>query len=64
VNYEAWNRYVLIAIGLFAMFLYVGLLYAGLVELMSRLPKGKNSKKGSGDRVTARKIGNPKVSGR
>ena len=30
VNYEAWNRYVLMAVGLFAVFLYVGLLYVFL----------------------------------
>jgi hypothetical protein len=37
VNYEAWNRYVLMAIGLFAVLLYAGLLYAGIAEFRSRL---------------------------
>ena len=31
VNYEAWNRFVLMAIGLFAAFLYIGVIYAGLL---------------------------------
>ena len=25
MNYEAWNRYVLVAIGLFGVLLYIGL---------------------------------------
>jgi hypothetical protein len=37
VNYDAWNRYVLMAIGLFAVLLYAGLLYAGIAEFRSRL---------------------------
>ena len=45
MNYEAWNRYVLIATGLFALLLYFALLYAGFAELMSRLSKSRKNKK-------------------
>jgi hypothetical protein len=45
VNYEAWNGYVLMAIGLFGVLLYIGLLYAGLVEFMGRISKKDNRKK-------------------
>ena len=34
---EALNRYVLMAIGLFAVLLYVALLYAGLTEYRARI---------------------------
>ncbi len=33
LKYETWNRYVLVAIGLFGVLLYGGLLYAGIMEL-------------------------------
>ena len=46
MNYEAWNRYVLMAIGLFAVLLYIGLIYAGFLEFISRISKrGKNKKR-------------------
>lgn len=54
MNYEAWNRYVLMAIGLFAALLYIGLMYAGCAELMSRLSKGKRNRKRSRSRGVAR----------
>jgi hypothetical protein len=44
LNYEAWNGYVLIAIGLFGVLLYIGLLYAGVVEFIGRVSK-KDSRK-------------------
>ena len=50
MNYEAWNRYVLMAIGLFAVLLYVGLIYAGFAEFMSRISKSGKSKKRSRSR--------------
>ena len=50
MNYEAWNGYVLMAIGLFAVLLYVGLIYAGFAECMSRISKSSKSKKRSRSR--------------
>jgi hypothetical protein len=63
VTYEAWNRYVLMAIGLFAVLLYVGLLYTGFVEFMSRISRRCKNKKRSRNRVTARRLRNPRISG-
>jgi hypothetical protein len=51
------------AIGLFGALLYVGLIYAGFVEFMSRIAKRGKNKKRSRNRVTARRLRNPKVSG-
>jgi O-antigen ligase len=53
VNYEAWNRYVLMAIGLFGALLYIGLVYAGFVEFMSRIAKRARTRKvpGIGSRI-------------
>ena len=45
VNYETWNRYVLIAIGVFAVALYLGLMYAGIAEFMSRISKSEKGRK-------------------
>ena len=39
MNLEVLNKYVLGAIGLFALCLYIATVAAGFVELMSRLPK-------------------------
>jgi hypothetical protein len=64
VNYEEWNRYVLMAIGLFAVLLYTGLIYAGLAEFMSRISKSGKGKKRSRSRVSAPRLRNPKVPGR
>ena len=50
MNYEAWNGYVLIAIGLFGVLLYIGLLYAGLVEFIGRISKKDNVRGGVGMR--------------
>ena len=63
VNYEAWNQYVLMGIGLFAVLLYVGLLYAGFAEFMSRVSKRSKNKKRPRSRVPARRLRNPKVPG-
>lgn len=62
MNYEAWNRYVLVAIGLFGVLLYCGLLYAGFVEFRARISKSNGNKKRSRNRVTVRRLRNPKVS--
>lgn len=62
VNYETWNRYVLIAIGLFAV-VYVGLLYASFMEFRARISKSNGDKKRSRNWVTARRLHTSKVSG-
>lgn len=43
VNCDAWNRYVLVAIGLFAVLLYVGLIYAGLCRVYQRVVRTKGA---------------------
>ena len=63
MNYEAWDRYILMAIGLFAVLLYIGLIYAGFVEFMSRISKSGKDKKHSRGRVSAPRLRNPKVRG-
>jgi hypothetical protein len=50
VNYEELNRYVLVAIALFAVLLYGALVYAGLAEFMARVSKRGNRKKRSRNR--------------
>lgn len=64
MNYEAWNRYVLMAIGLFAVLLYIGLIYAGAAELMSRRSKSKRNRKHLRNRAIARTVRDAKVSRR
>ena len=63
MNYEAWNRYVLIAIGVFAVLLYCGLMYAGIAEFISRISKDGKNKKRSRNRMTARRLRGGKVQG-
>jgi hypothetical protein len=64
VNYEAWNRHLLVAIGLFGLVLYIGLLYAGFIEFRSRISKSSKNKNRSRNRALPRRLRNPKVSGR
>ena len=64
MNYEAWNRYVLGAIGLFGALLYIGLLYAGFTQFRSGFFKGRRNKNRSRNRVTPCRLRNSKVSGR
>jgi hypothetical protein len=64
VNYEAWNRYVLVAIGLFGVLLYVGLLCAGFIEFKSRFSKTTKNKNRSRNGTAFRRLRNPKASGR
>ena len=45
MNYEALNQYVLIAIGLFAVLLYIGLVWAGFIEFVAGISKKGESKK-------------------
>ena len=61
MNYEAWNRHVLVAIGLLGMVFYVALLYVGFTEFRSRM--SRTNKKRSRHRVTTRRLRNPKVWG-
>lgn len=63
MNYEAWNGYVLMAIGLFAVLLYVGLIYAGFAEFMSRISKNSKSKKRSRSRLQGSQTAEPEGSG-
>ena len=63
MNYEAWNRYVLMAVGLFAVLLYIGLMYAGVLEFISRISKKGKNKKRLRNRIAARRLRNPNVSG-
>jgi len=44
-DFEAINRYVLAIVGLFALLLYFGLLYAGLVELSRAHQRRKSAKR-------------------
>ena len=64
MNYEVWNRYVLVAIGVFGALLYIGLLYAGFTEFRSRFSKGRRNKNRSRNRTMPRGLRNPKFSGR
>lgn len=64
MNYEAWNRYVLVAIGLFGVLLYIGLLYAGFTEFRSRLSKSNKNKNRFRNLAMPRRLRNPKISGR
>ena len=56
VTYEALNRYVLMAIGLFALLLYLGVIWAGFAEFIVRMASSGESKKDSGRRGTPRRL--------
>jgi hypothetical protein len=45
VNLETLNRYVLAAIGLFALVLYLAMMYAGVADFISRMPKHSAGRK-------------------
>lgn len=60
MNYEELNRYVLVAIALFAVLLYIALVYAGFTELMARISKRGNRKKRSRNRGATRGLRNAK----
>ena len=64
MNYAAWNRYVLMAIGVFAVLLYVGFICAGAAGLVSRISKSKTKRKRLSHRVMERTLRGPKASGR
>jgi hypothetical protein len=60
VNYEAWNRYVLMAIGLFAVLLYIALMYSGFTGFVVRISRNGKSKQRLRSRA-ARKLRNGRV---
>jgi hypothetical protein len=61
-DYEAWNRYVLVIIGVFGTLLYLGLMYAGFHEFRTRLSKPKSRKNGR-NQANPRRLRNSKASG-
>lgn len=61
MNYEAWNRYVLMAIGMFAALLYIAVACVGLAEFAARVSRKGSRKKRSPNRVTLRRLRNTKV---
>jgi hypothetical protein len=63
VNYEVWNRYVLVAIGLFGVLLYCGLVYAGFIEFRTRISKSSGQKKRPRKKLLAQRTRDPKISG-
>ena len=50
------------AIGLFAVLLYIGLLCVGIAEFMSRIARSKKNKKRSGNEGVVRRVRSPDVS--
>lgn len=62
VDSEAANRFVLIAIGLFGIVLYLGLLCAGISRFVSGVPRAKGNKKRSPNRPGSRRLRARKVS--
>lgn len=63
MDLETWNRCVLTAILVFVAVLYLGLMYAGIAEFISRLSKSGKTRKRSRNRVAARRLRNGKVQG-
>jgi hypothetical protein len=62
VNLDVLNRYVLGAIVLFALCLYIAMLKAGFSELGSRLPKARTRKRRLRNLRTSRRWRNEKSS--
>lgn len=60
MSYEALNQYVLIGIGIFAAVLYVGLMYAGVVEFITGISKKDQGKSRLRNRGAARRLRNTK----
>ena len=60
---EALNGYVLVAVGVFGVVMYVGLLYVGFIEFKSRLSKESKNRNRRRNGMASRKLRNPKVSG-
>jgi hypothetical protein len=62
MDLETLNRYVLMAIAVFAVLLYVGSLYVGFAEFMARISKERNGRKRFRNRDAARGLGKAKES--
>jgi hypothetical protein len=62
VNYEALNRYVLIAIALFAVLLYIGLVCAGFAQFIAGIRRRASRKKRTHNPRETRGIRNAKRS--
>jgi len=60
LHYEDLNRYVKIAISLFAVSLYIAMVYAGFAEFMARVSKRGERKKRSRSRGAVRSLRNEK----
>ncbi len=60
MNLELLNGYVLVAIVIFAICLYIAMIAAGFTELVSRLPKARTGKKSSRNLSAARRSRNEK----
>ncbi len=60
MNLEAMNNYVLVAVVIVAVCLYIVMIAAGFAELMSRLPKARANKKSSRNLNAARRSRNVK----
>lgn len=64
LNLEALNRYVLAAVGLFAVISYVVVVFTGFTDLISRMPKRATQQKRSGAVHRARRLRNAKKTSR
>lgn len=62
MNFEAWNRYILGAIGLLAVLFYVVVVFSGFTELISRKPKHSPRRKRCRTRDNARRLPNTRKS--
>jgi hypothetical protein len=62
MNFEAWNRYVLGAIGLLAFLFYVVVVFSEFAELISRKPKRSPRRKRSRTGDAARRLPNTRKS--
>lgn len=56
MNLESVNRYVLTAVGLFALLLYIALVYAGFADFSAWLSKSGSRTKDSRRRKTGRGV--------
>jgi Na+-transporting methylmalonyl-CoA/oxaloacetate decarboxylase gamma subunit len=62
VSFEAWNRYVLGAIGLLAVVFYLAVVLWGISELISRMPKPSTRRKRSKTAGVTRRLPNTRKS--
>lgn len=55
-DWEALNRYVLVAIGVLGTAMYCGLLCTGIIDFKSRLSKSKRNNRRSRNRPMPRRL--------